>query len=118
MNSFHRVLCDAKHALWHVLSECSHGGKNMAGSHYIILLVLLLLLGASSSPWRSVLFGHETGIHHNRSSLKALSNMSNAMELVKQYGALSDSTLLKMEWQNNKPVFQINHTTRITGIRG
>ncbi|MGO3892236.1 MAG: hypothetical protein ACTJHW_14795 [Paenalcaligenes sp.] len=118
MNSLHRVLCDAKHALWHVLSECSQGGKHVAGSNYIILLVLLLLLGASSSPWRSVLFGHETDVHHNRSSLKAFSSMSNAMKIAQKYGAISDSPLLKMEWKNNKPVFQIHHTTRITGIRG
>lgn len=118
MNSLHRVLFDAKHALWHVMNECFQGRKHNAGSNYIIFVGLLLLLGASSSPCRGVLFGHETEIHNIRSSKNVFSNIDSAVRFGQKYGGVSDSHLLKMEWQNNKPAFHIDYTTRITGIRG
>ena len=115
MNTLHRAVCDAGHALWHVMGECLQGREHAASAYHIILMVLLLLLGASCSPCRCLLFGHETAAHHNRTSDNTFNG---AKGTVGKYGAVSDSHLLKMEWQSNKPVFQINSTTRITGIRG
>ncbi|MGG4604007.1 hypothetical protein ACLPHM_04345 [Paenalcaligenes sp. Me131] len=116
MNNLHSVLVYTKRQLWHIVSKSFRRRKCTISSNHIVLVVLLL--GVSSGPDLYMLFVHKKEDNYTRYASDLLNPAVFPAGTRHQYGAVSDLMVSETPWKNQKPVFQINQTARITGIRG